>query len=309
MDFKDYYRILGVPKTASADEIKKAYRKLAVKYHPDKNQNDKSAEEKFKEVNEAHEVLGDPEKRKKYDELGENWQHYQQSGQQGQQDFDWSKWTGQQSGHYYGGSGSFEESDFSDFFESVFGGRFQSGASRQRAGADYRADVELSLEEAYVGASRQLDLGEQKLQFRLPPGVRDGQQLRMKGKGGPGINGGAPGDIYLNLHVREHPHFERKGDDLYCQIHVDLYTAVLGGPVLIRTMKNASRITLAAGTQNGKVVRLKGMGMPRYQKPGEYGDLYAKVQVVLPEKLSARELELFKELSNLTKNSHHAESV
>ncbi len=309
MDFKDYYKILGVPKTASADDIKKAYRKLAVKYHPDKNQNDKVAEEKFKEVNEANEVLGDPEKRKKYDELGENWQQYQQQAQQGGQDFDWSRWQGQQSGPFSGRSGGFEDTDFSDFFESVFGSRFQRGAQSKRAGADYRAEVVISLEEAYNGASRQLDLGDQKLQFHLKPGTRDGQQLRLKGKGGPGINGGPAGDIYLLVHVNDHSHFERKGDDVYSTIPVDLYTAILGGPVLIRTLKNTTRITLSPGTPNGKVLRLKGMGMPVYDQPGSFGDLYAKVNVLLPEHLTQQELDLFKQLSHLKKNSQHAESV
>ncbi|MBL7931648.1 MAG: J domain-containing protein, partial [Bacteroidia bacterium] len=193
MDFKDYYKILGIPKNATADDIKKAYRKLAIKYHPDKNQNDKAAEEKFKEVNEANEVLGDPEKRKKYDELGENWKHYQQGGQNAGQDFDWTQWTGQQGGQYRQNTEQFDEGDFSDFFESVFGGRFQgSNTQRKRKGSDYRAEAIVSLEEAYTGTSRQLDLGDQKLQFRLKPGVREGQLLRLKGKGEPGLNGGAP---------------------------------------------------------------------------------------------------------------------
>lgn len=309
MEFKDYYKILGVPKTASADEIKKAYRKLAVKYHPDKNQNDKVAEEKFKEVNEANEVLGDPEKRKKYDELGENWQHYQQGAGKTGQDFDWSKWSGQQSGPFQGQAGQFDEGDFSDFFESIFGGRFQGAGNRKRKGQDYRAEISISLEEAYHGTSRQLDLGDQKLQFQLKPGVADGQQLRLKGKGGIGQNGGESGDIYLTVQVNEHPHFERKENDLYSSIPVDLYTAVLGGSVLIRTLKATTRIHLPAGTQNGKVLRLRGMGMPVFGKAETFGDLYAKVNVILPEKLSEQELSLFKQLSNLKKNSQHAESV
>lgn len=308
MDFKDYYKILGVSKTATADEIKKAYRKLAVKYHPDKNANDKSAEEKFKEINEANEVLGDPEKRKKYDELGENWNYYQQRGQ-GQpesnaQDFDWSKWTNRSSSN----SGSrFEDSDFSDFFENIFGGQFsgsQQRKTRAAKGKDYQAEMEISLEEAYAGTSRQLELDTTRLQLKTKPGLKDQQVLRLKGKGGKGYNGGPDGDLYITVHIPEHPHYRRKDDDLYCDIPVDLYKAVLGGEVMVRTLRNPIKITLQKGTDNGKVLRLKGMGMPKYGKPGEAGDLYAKVNVLIPKNLSEKETELFKELSNLKENTH-----
>jgi len=309
MDFKDYYKILGVDKTATADEIKKAYRKLAVKYHPDKNPNNKSAEEKFKEINEANEVLGNVEKRKKYDELGVNWNSYQQQGSpQGAQDFDWSKWTNQgQSGQrQYSGGEQFSEGDFSDFFSNIFGGKFSGGQGQKRTykGQDYNAESEISLEEAYHGTARQLELDNQKLQLKFKPGIKDGQILRLKGKGGKGMNGGPDGDLYITVHVGEHPHFQRKGDDLYCDISIDLYIALLGGQTLIRTLRNPIKITVTKETENGKVLRLKGMGMPKYDKTNEFGDLYAKVNILLPKNLSEKETELFKELSNIKHTSH-----
>ena len=309
MDFKDYYKILGISKTASSDEIKKAYRKLAVKYHPDKNPNDKSAEEKFKEISEAHEVLGNVEKRKKYDELGENWNYYQQAAQQSENKQ--GKDSNRGNTHQYTSGERFQESDFSDFFESVFGGRFSSGKQNQaRAfnGQDYNAEMQISLEEAYSGTTRQFELDNQKLQLKTKPGTKDGQVLRLKGKGGKGINGGADGDVYITVHVPEHPHYKRKEDDLYCDATVDLYTAVLGGETLIRTLRGPIKITLSKETDNGKVVRLKGMGMPVYGKDNEYGDLYVKINVKLPKNLSPKELELFKELSKI-KHTSHAETL
>lgn len=312
MNYKDYYKILGVSKTATADEIKKAYRKLAVQYHPDKNQNNKSAEDKFKEVNEANEVLSDPEKRKKYDELGENWQSYQQhGGGNAGQDFDWSKWQNAQGGARGQTQGQqFNESDFSDFFENIFGGQFSGGGRRQQSfkGQDYQASVQISLEEAYAGTSRQLDLGTEKLKINLKPGTQEGQVLRLKGKGAAGMNGGSSGDLYLTVHIPEHPHFKIKGNDLHCDVKVDLYTAILGGQTLIRTLKGAIKMTISKFTQNEKVLRLKGMGMPVYGKSNEFGDLYAKVKIEIPEKLSEKELQLFTELSNL-KTKSHAESI
>jgi curved DNA-binding protein len=313
MEYKDYYKVLGVEKTATADQVKKAYRKLAVKYHPDKNPGNKAAEEKFKEINEAYEVLGDAEKRKKYDELGENWKYYQQGGGSptGAEGFDWSQYSGggQRGRTHTYTSEDFNEGGFSDFFESIFGGggfgRASGGAggrARAQKGEDYRADMEISLEEAYAGTTRQLNVNWQTLQMKIKPGTHDGQVLRLKGKGGTGRSGGASGDIYITVHIPKHPHYEIKGDDLYCDIPVDLYTAVLGGKALVRTLKGAIRIDIAKGTHNGKLLRLKGMGMPRYGKAGEAGDLYAKVNVQLPENLSSKETELFQELAKLR---HH----
>ena len=304
MDFKDYYKILGVERKASADEIKKAYRKLAVKYHPDKNPNNKAAEEKFKEMNEAYEVLGNAEKRKKYDELGENWnQHQQQGGRDG--NFDWSKWQNTGGGQrktysseedMFGNGG-----DFSDFFSNIFGGaQGRSGRTQQpRKGNDFEAELSISLEEAYSGTTRQLETEGEKLQIKIKPGVKEGQTLRLKGKGGQGMSNGPRGDVFIRVHVETHPHFERKNDDLYCDVPVELYTAVLGGKTLIRTLKGNIRIDIAKGTDSGKILRLRGMGMPKFGKESEFGDLYAKVNIRVPQSLSEEEKDLFKKLSAL----------
>jgi curved DNA-binding protein len=293
MEFKDYYKILGVSKTATIDEVKKAYRKLAIKYHPDKNPNNKAAEEKFKEINEANEVLSDPEKRKKYNDLGENFNQYQQQGRR-EDSFDWSKWTG--GGQDYGDQG-----EFSSFFESVFGGGFgnsRRGSAKMKV-QDYRAEIEVPLEDAYHGTERRIDANGRILQMKLKPGIRDGQVLRIKEKGGPGRNGGPKGDIYLTLIIPPHPHFERREDDLYCNISVELYTAILGGKQLIITMKGNIRIDIPAGTDNGKVLRLKGLGMPRFGETNEFGDLYAKINIIVPKNLTDKEISLYKELQQI----------
>ena len=304
MNYRDYYKILGVDKSASAEEIKKAFRKLAIKYHPDKNPNNKSAEEKFKEINEANEVLGDAEKRKKYDELGENWKHYQQQGGN-EQDFDWSKWsnaggrgrqTHSQEDIFGGGA------EFSDFFSSIFGGGgFQGRGGKQRArkGHDLETEIYISLEEAYHGSTRQLTVDGETLQIKIKPGVYEGQVLRMKEKGGHGTSGGQRGDIYMKVHIEKHPHFERKKDDVYCDISVDLYTIILGGKTMIRTLKGTMKIDIPKGTENGKIFRLKGLGMPKFGKENEFGDLYAKINVMIPKNLTEKEMELYRKLSEI----------
>lgn len=308
MDFKDYYKILGVERGASAEDIKKAYRKLAIKYHPDKNPGNKEAEEKFKEINEANEVLSDSEKRKKYDQLGSNWKNYQQGGGRAE-DFDWSKWSTRGNSHgfeTYTNEEAFGGSSFSDFFESIFGGSagFQSRPARAQKGADYKAETDISLEEAYHGTNRRMDVNGTLLQINIKPGVKEGQTLRMKEKGGPGANGGPRGDIYITLHIPAHPHYKRKGDDLYCNAPIELYTAMLGGKQIIRTLKGNIRIDIPKETENGKVFRLKGMGMPIFGKTGEFGDLYAKVRVLLPKNLTAEEIELLKELESIHKKKY-----
>lgn len=299
MEFKDYYKILGVSKTATTEEIKKAYRKLAVKYHPDKNQGNKGAEEKFKEANEANDVLSDPEKRKKYDELGENWKYYQGGNPPPNRGPN----AGRQQYHY-SSDDDFEGGNFSDFFESIFGNRF-GGKKGPSKGEDYQTNVTITLEEAYTGTARLLEVNGEKLQMKFKPGTSDGQNLRIKGKGGPGGKGGERGDIYVNVHVSPHTYFERKGDDLYCDVPVDLYTAILGGKTAVRTLKGTLQFTIPKETDTGKVLRLKGLGMPKYGKADDFGDLYAKVKLILPKNLTKEEIDLFQQL----KNKRHAETV
>ncbi len=310
MDFKDYYKILGVKKNASVEEIKKSYRKLAVKYHPDKNPNNKEAEEKFKEITEANEILRDTEKRKKYDEIGDDYRQYQQNG--GKQGFDGFNQKNRSGNNKYQHSGGdqFNEDQFADFFSTIFGGRSGGNAqNRQRAynGQDYTTQVRLTFEEAYNGAHRQLQLEEQKIEIKIKPGVKDGQVLRLKGKGSKGINGGLDGNLFITVHVALHPYFIRKENDLYCKIDLDLYTAILGGQTILKTLRSQVKMIISKETENGKVMRLKGMGMPIYDKDKEFGDLYATVNILMPKNLSDKEIELFKELSTL-KNTQYAES-
>jgi curved DNA-binding protein len=312
MEFKDYYSTLGVNKSASQDEIKKAYRKLAMKYHPDKTKGDKTAEQKFKEINEANEVLSDPEKRKKYDQLGENWQSYrQQGGSQG--GFDWSQYAnmggnGGGQTHYtfegdlgdlFGGSG------YSDFFDMLFGGG--PGGSRRRSsrrtasvrGQDLQAEMEITLEEAYKGSSRIFDLNGQSIKLNIKPGIPDGHTLKLAGKGSPGVSGGQAGDLLITIKILKDPVFERKGDDLYANVNVDLYTAVLGGKASFKSFKGSVKIDITKGTQNGKVMRLQKMGMPVYGKENSFGDLYLKVNIQVPQNLSSKEIKLFEELKKI----------
>ncbi|GIV34295.1 MAG: molecular chaperone DnaJ [Chitinophagales bacterium] len=311
MEYKDYYKILGVDKNATEEQIKKAYRHLAKKYHPDKNKGDKVAEEKFKEVSEAYEVLKDPEKRKKYDQLGANWKQFQQSGGSAE-GFDWSQWTGpggatfhfEGDPHAFFGSGS----GFSEFFETIFGG--MGGARRGRSGfggqtkgykgQDYQAEITLTLEEAYHGTSRIFEINGKKIRITIKPGTEDGQLLRVKGQGAPGIRGGEAGDLYVKVRIAPHPRFERQGDDLLQTFPVHLYTAVLGGEAEVPTLSGQVKVKIPAGTQNGKVLRLRGKGMPKYNRPNEYGDMLIKIQVVIPERLSAEERGLFEKLKKLS---------
>jgi curved DNA-binding protein len=300
MDYKDYYKILGISKNATQDEIKKAFRKLAVKYHPDKNQGDKKAEAKFKEINEAHEVLGDPEKRKRYDELGSNWSNYQQ----GTGGFDWSKYQRQQGG----GGGSFQADfgdlfggggGFSDFFESFFGGAGSGRKTSRRAtkGQDMRAELPVSLEDAYNGTEQFFEIGGQRIKLKIKPGVPDGHVLNLNGKGYAGVNGGQNGDLLITIRVKEHLVYRRKGDDLFMNQPLDIYTAVLGGSSEIKTFKGKIKLTIPKETQNGKSFRLNGLGMPKYGKENQYGDLYVKVELQTPTNLSKEEIKLFKELA------------
>ncbi len=306
MDYKDYYKIIGLPKTASQEDIKKAYRKLAVKYHPDKNPGDKKAEERFKEINEAHEVLGDPAKRKKYDELGENWKYDQANGGFGGA-------RGQQGG-FNASDFAGNEGNFSDFFESIFGqsgGGFGNSRRRNSApakGEDFTAEATISLMEAFHGTSRQMELTAQKLNIKVKPGIADGQVLRLRGKGGPSRNGGPSGDIFITIHVQADSKFERKGNDLYFDCPLDVYTAVLGGKLPVQTIDKVLNISIPAGTDSNKTFRLKGTGMPVYDMADQRGDSYVRVVITVPRQLSEEEKKLFTQLAHL-KTPQNADSI
>lgn len=314
MDYKDYYKTLGISKGASQDEIKKAYRKLAVKYHPDKTQGDKKAEERFKEIGEAYEVLKDPEKRKKYDRLGANWKQYENAGYGGGTGgFDFSQFGGGSAGgrtyHFEGDMGDMFGSrggSFSDFFNAFFGGGGStksgfSGREYQRKGQDLQAELEISLYEAYHGTSRILNVDGKKLRVNIKPGSYDGLELRIKGKGAPGTNGGSNGDIYIKIRIRPERQYKVDGSNLTLKTEIDIYTAVLGGKKEISTLAGKLNVLVPKGSQNGSKLRLKGKGMPAYNQPGVYGDLFVQLNVVVPKNLNKEETDLFKKLKELSK--------
>jgi len=299
---RDYYQILGVSRNATEKEIRQAYRKLARKYHPDVNPGNKEAEQKFKEIQQAYEVLGDKEKRAKYDRYGEGWEFAAQQGQgfdprAGEQGF----------GGFHFEYGGADSADLSDIFERFFGGiggsRRSSQARRPRKGQDLEHSVEVTLEEAFHGSQRVLQMQTaegrtKRIEVKIPPGVKDGSRIRVAGEGAPGFGGGSAGDLYLIVSVRPHPNFERKGDDLHTEVPVPLLTAVLGGEVQVSTLKGRVALRIPPETQNGQTFRLNGQGMPRLGGAGS-GDLFARVKVVLPTQLSPREKELFEELGRL----------
>ncbi|HBY93559.1 MAG TPA: molecular chaperone DnaJ [Chloroflexi bacterium] len=313
MEFKDYYEILGVARDADEKEIRKAYRRLARQYHPDVNPGNQEAEERFKEINEAYEVLSDPEKRARYDQFGRDWQRYRDTGAPG--GFDWSQYTQQPGGprvqYTYTTAEDLndlfgEEAGFSDFFETLFGraGFGQRGAPRTRAarprqGQDIEQPLQVTLAEAYHGTTRLLTKDGRRLEVTIPPGVRNGSRVRMSGEGAPGVGGGPAGDLYLIVEVLPDERFERRRDDLYTGIEVPLLTAVLGGEVTVPTLTGNVQLTIPPETQNGRLFRLRGKGMPRLHNPTEPGDLYATVTVRLPTRLSDRERELFEQLRTL----------
>jgi len=299
VDYKDYYKVLGVKKDASADEIKKAYRKLAIKHHPDKNAGDKAAEDKFKEANEANEVLSDPEKRKKYDELGENWQQnqqYQQYANQGR-----GARGGFSTEEFYGDGGQ-----FSSFFESIFGSGAGFGGARQRSsrpqkGENQEATITLTVDESFHGTSKQVTLNNAKLNLKFKPGTSQGQVLRLKGKGGPGYFGGENGDLLITVNIAPNPKYEVKGSDLYFDQPLDIYTATLGGKVTVQGIDKAVTMNIPAGTDSHKTLRLKGMGMPVFGKTDERGDAYVRMVLQVPKHLSDEEKDLFTKLAELKK--------
>lgn len=312
MEFKDYYQTLGLSKTATAEEIKKAYRQLARKYHPDTSKNEKDGN-KFKEVSEAYEVLSDPEKRKKFDMLGSSFNRFQQGGGRGD-DFNWNDWFARSSGKQKdspfdtGDEGFGGGEGLSDFFERIFG-RQQKGFSREsgfkqppRRGEDLSTDVDITLEEAFKGTTKLILLSSQKIEVKFKPGVFDGQVMKITGKGKPGKYGGKSGDLFINVHIATNPHVERKGDDLYVDAQIDLFVALLGGKTKISTFGGTLEITIPPESQTGKILLLKGQGMPKSINPAERGDLYIKLSVKLPENLTDKEKELFTQLRDLRKN-------
>lgn len=294
MDFVDYYKILGIEKAATEDDIKKAYRKLARKYHPDVNPNNQEANKKFQQINEANEVLSDPEKRKKYDQYGKDWKHADQ--------FEQARSQRQQ--HQYGGggddfSGAFDGGNFSDFFTSMFGGGSRSRQSFK--GQDYQTELHLTLRDAAVTHQQKLTINDKNVRITVPAGVENGQKIKLKGYGAPGGNKGPAGDLYITFVVAPDAQLRRDGADLYTTAEVDLYTAVLGGETTVETLAGKVKLKVAAGTQNGTKVRLKGKGFPVYRKEGESGDLFVTYNVKLPVSLSDKEKELFTQLSQLKK--------
>jgi len=291
MEYRDYYKDLGVERNASADEIKRAYRKLAMKYHPDRNPGNKGAEEEFKKINEAYQVLSDPQKRARYDQLGESYSNWQRTGAPG--DFNWGDWTART-----GGGGQVDINDlfgdgvFSDFFRSIFGGMGvgQATRTRTRGTPAFQQPVSINLCEAYTGTARQLQIGNRRVEVKIPAGARTGTKIRVPAAGPDGS-----GDIYLVLDVLEDPVFERDGNDLHTQVSVDVFKAMLGGEVEVKTLSGKVILTVPAGTQPEQVFRLAGRGMPQLRREEVKGDLYVRVKVQIPRQLTAKQKSLLEE--------------
>lgn len=318
MAYIDYYQVLGVDKKASQDDIKKAYRKLARKHHPDLNPNDSTAKDKFQAINEANEVLSDPEKRKKYDEYGEHWKHADE--------FEAQKQARQQAGGFggagFGGTGGGFGSDgggsywyssdgqefsgsnaggFSDFFEQMFGHRTRGGggANAGYRGQDFHADLNLSLRDAAQTHKQVLTVNGKNVRITIPAGVANGQVIKLKGYGSEGVNGGPAGDLYITFVIADDPVFKRMGDDLYVDVSVDLYTALLGGEQLVDTLNGQVKLKVKPGTQSGTKVRLKGKGFPVYKKEGEFGALIVTYTVKLPTNLTEEQKKMFRKIQSL----------
>ena len=301
MEYKDYYQILGVARNASASEIKGAYRKLAMQYHPDRNPGDKQAEERFKEMNEAYQVLSDPQKRARYDQLGASYSQWQQQGTPG--NFNWGQWTTQPGSGYQevNINDLFGDTTFSDFFRSIFGGMSAGqtvrGRSRGRSPAMQEPQpVTISLKEAYTGTTRTLQAGKRRMEVKLPAGASTGTKIRVAGAGPAGADGN-PSDLYLVLDVAEDPAFEREGNDLHAQVTIDVFKAILGGEVEVPTLAGKVVMTIPPGTQPEQVFRLAGRGMPQLKSPGVKGDLYVLVKVQIPKELNTRQKSLLEQAS------------
>lgn len=313
MAYIDYYKILGVDKTATQDDIKKAFRKLARQYHPDLNPNDPNAKERFQAINEANEVLSDPEKRKKYDEYGENWKHADEfeaqrkayQNQQGSGGGDGEYWYSTDGTHFsgFGGEGMHgfggNGSGFSDFFEELFGHR-GAGAGRGTRGAfkgqDIQGELQLTLREAATTHKQTFSVNGENLRITVPAGIANGQIIKLKGHGGKGVNGGPDGDLYITFNIADDPVFRRKDNDLYTDVNIDLYTAVLGGEVTVNTLDGQVKLKVRPGTQNDAKARLKGKGFPVYKQDGTYGDLIVTYHVTIPTTLTDKQKDLFRQL-------------
>ena len=312
MAFLDYYNVLGLDKSASQDDIKKAYRKLARKFHPDLNPNDESAKKKFQEINEANEVLTDPEKRKKYDQYGENWKHGEEY-EKAQQEY---ARQGRSRGSAAGGNpfegfdfnnynGNYDTGEYSDFFEDLFGSRFGGGRSSGKRGSyrgqDYETTLDLTLLQASQSHKQTFTVNGKNIRITVPAGVEDGQKIRLKGQGGDGVNGGPNGDLYITFSIKPDPRFNRRGNDLYTSILVDLPTALIGGETIVDTLTGKINVKIKPETQNGTKIRLKGKGFPVYKKDGEFGDLYAEINVKLPTHLTEEQKKIVEQLAESLK--------
>jgi curved DNA-binding protein len=293
MDFIDYYKILGVDKTASQEDIKSAYRKLARKHHPDLNPNDKEAHKRFQQINEANEVLSDPEKRKKYDKYGKDWQHSEQFEKARQQQ---RPFGGQEE---YSFSGSQGDEDFSDFFSSLFGGGGRSRQTKFR-GQDYNAELHLNLTDAYKTHKQTITVNGKNIRITIPAGVENGQVIKLNGYGAPGSNGGPNGDLYITFVITNNTMFKRDKNDLYTTVKLDLYTAILGGEITLDTLNGKIKLKVSPETQNGTKIRLKQKGFPVYKNEGKFGDMFVTYEVVLPTNLTEKQKELFTQLSKIS---------
>jgi len=302
MDFIDYYKLLEIDRSATKADVKKAYRRLARKYHPDLNPDNKEAQARFQQINEAHEVLSDPEKRKKYDEYGKDWKHADQFEEARKQQASSGRFGrgfgGAQSGSY---SGNFEDDTFSDFFEQMFGGRARAGGAHRSAqfkGQDFNAELQLKLSDIYESRKQTITVNGKNIRLTIPAGVENGQTIKIKGHGGPGVQGGPKGDLYITFNIQNDTNFRREKEHLYSTEKINLSTAVLGGEIEVKTFNGKVKLKVKAGTQNDTRVKLRGPGFPKYKKEGEFGDLYIIYQIKMPENLNEEQRALFEELKN-----------
>ena len=298
MDFVDYYKILGIEKSASPKDVKNAYRKLARKYHPDLNPNNQDAKSNFQQINEANEVLSDPEKRKKYDQYGKDWQHAEEFEKQKQQQSQSQSYGSQAGGGFSGGQSA---GDFSDFFESMFGGggrSSRSGRQPKYRGEDYTTEIHLELIDAYKTHKQTLNVNGNNIRITIPAGVENGQIIKISGHGGAGTNGGPNGDLYITFSVANHSSIKRLGNNLFETVDLDIYTAVLGGEITIDTLDGKVKLKVKPETQNGTKVNLKGKGFPVYKNDGQFGDLQVTYSIKIPTNLTDKQKALFEELRN-----------